>query len=69
MSDRAYSERLVEELEYQIGKDISKYYWLLHHEDFNRILNAIHYAVSMHDIIDVIQEIHKAGFKIVRIEK
>lgn len=64
--------RLVEKLEYDLGKDICKYYWdsPSDHVDFNKILNAIDTGGGQTcDITGVMRELHKQGFKIVRIDK
>lgn len=64
--------RLVEELEYKIGSGISNYYWdtASDHADYEKILNAIDNGGGQTcDIAGVMKELHKQGFKIVRIDK
>ena len=61
---------MVEDFEYKLGRDISKYYWDIgtDHENFNKILNAIDIGDGQTcDIAGVMRELHKAGFKIVKI--
>jgi hypothetical protein len=61
--------RLVEELEYEIGKEISLLYWNIgtDHDEYDKILNAIYDGTNnCRDTIDVMRELHKAGFKIVK---
>lgn len=61
---------MVEDHEYKLGREISKHYWdaPTDHKDFNKILNAIDIGGGQTcDISGVIRELHKAGFKIVKI--
>ncbi len=64
-------KRLVEELSYKIGSLINLHYWdtLTDHEDYDKILKAIDIGGGQTcDIAGVIIELHRAGFKIVKIK-
>lgn len=61
--------RLVEELEYKIGSEISNLYWDCpsDHDDYDKILNAIDRGGGQTcNIAGVVIALYKAGFRIVK---